>query len=192
MRLQPVAYDDHLRVRAEQFIRTTYFDSYGARIARLPKRLFALVEGPGRILCAAGLRDGTEGFYSEHYLDAPIEQLVGAHVGHPVARCEIVEVTGLASRSPALSTQFMRDLIQYGDTLGFNWAFFTATSRLEKLLKRIHLPLIELGAASPVRVPSPELWGSYYDTAPRVVAIGRRDLAAFLAPHALLEVRAHA
>ena len=71
----------------------------------------------------------------------------------------------------------MRELILYGDTLGFNWAFFTATSRLQKILRRIHLPLIDLGPARRDRVPTPEKWGAYYDNQPRVLAIGRDDLA---------------
>ncbi|MGB0084429.1 MAG: thermostable hemolysin [Rhodomicrobiaceae bacterium] len=162
------------------FIRTTYLDHYGARLTNLPANIIALVGGGDKIRCAAGLRDASERFFSEFYLDEPIETVISKRAGKPVGRHETVEVSSLASRTPAASVLFMRELIHYGDLLGFNWAFFTATSRLETLLHRLQLPLIDLGAASSDRVPTPELWGSYYETNPRVLAIGREDLAPFL------------
>ena len=162
------------------FIRTTYLEHYSARIAKLPKNVVALVDAQNKVHCAAGLRDASEPYFSEFYLDDPIERLISNIAGKPVQRREIVEVSSLASRTPAASIHFMRDLILYGDVLGFNWGFFTATSRLEKLLRRIHLPLVDLGAASPARVPTPEVWGTYYQTEPKVLAIGRDDLAPFL------------
>ena len=74
----------------------------------------------------------------------------------------------------------MTGLVLYGEELGYDWAFFTATSRLEKLLRRMRLPLITLGTASASRVPNPEMWGSYYETDPRVLAFGREQLMPFL------------
>ena len=44
----------------------------------------------------------------------------------------------------------------------------------------MRLPLITLGAASASRVPNPEMWGSYYETNPRVLAFGREQLTPFL------------
>ena len=169
------------------FIRTTYLDHYSAQIASLPANIVALVDERNKVLCAAGLRDRSEAFFSELYLDRPIEAVLSELAGRPVERHEVAEVSSLASRTPAASVQFMRELILYGDTLCFNWAFFTATERLQKLLQRIRLPLIDLGAARRDRVPSPELWGSYYETNPRVLAIGRDDLAPFLVREAEAE-----
>jgi hypothetical protein len=74
----------------------------------------------------------------------------------------------------------MRALVLHGEDLGYDWTFFTATSRLEKLLRRMRLPLLNLGAASADRVPSPEIWGSYYETDPRVLAFSREHLKPFL------------
>ncbi len=162
------------------FIRATYLDHYKAQIPHLPTNIVALVDARNRVHCAAGLRDCSETFFSEFYLDAPIETVIGQAAGKRIDRKEIVEVSSLASRTPAASVHFMRELILYGDLLGFNWAFFTATSRLQKLLHRLRLPLIDLGTANAERVPTPELWGTYYETAPRVLAIGRDDLAPFL------------
>jgi hypothetical protein len=195
MRLVHLSQGHSLWPMTSLFIRTAYLEHYSAQIAKLPENIVALVDPQNRVHCAAGLRESSEPFFSEFYLDAPVEDVIGAVAGRPVERREIVEVSSLASRTPAASVQFMRSLILYGGTLGFNWAFFTATGRLQKLLRRIRLPLVVLGAASRARVPNPELWGTYYDTDPMVVAIGRDDLAPFLAAGDAVdfkgEVRAH-
>jgi hypothetical protein len=178
------------------FIRTTYLEHYGARLDALPANIVALLDAQERILCAAGLRNAPEPFFSEFYLDEPVETVIAKITGKAVQRPEIVEVTALVSRTPALSVHFMRELILHGDRLGFNWAFFTATSRLEKILRRINLPLIDLAQASRDRVPTPEIWGAYYDNQPKVLGIGRDDLGAFLvrdtdAPLAKARLAAH-
>ena len=183
MKLIAIASGDPLWPAVSIFVRTAYLDSYGARLAGLPATMVALVDGQSRILCAAGLRSAPEPFLSESYLEAPVEAVIAERTGKSPRRSEFVEATGLASRMPALSVHFMRELILYGETLGFNWAFFTATNRLEKLLRRINLPLIELGHARRERVPGPEAWGTYYDNSPTVLAIGREHLAPFLARH---------
>lgn len=195
MILVPVSPGHPLWLMTSIFIRTTYLDHYGARLANLPTNIVALIDARQKIHCAAGLRHGAEPFFSEFYLDQPIETVIGRLSGKHVERHEIVEVSGLASRTPAASVQFMRELILFGDSLGFNWAFFTATDRLEKLFHRIRLPVIDLGAASSARVPTPEAWGSYYEANPKVLAIGRDDLAPFLVRYpetdTLAGVRAH-
>jgi hypothetical protein len=180
MNLTPVSPGHPLWLVTSIFIRTMYLDHYGARLTNLPTNILALVDARQKVHCAAGLRDGSQGFFSEFYLEQPIETVIRSLADKPVERREIVEVSSLASRTPAASVQFMRELILYGDTLGFNWAFFTATSRLQKLLERIRLPVIDLGVARADRVPTPDAWGSYYETAPKVLAIGRDDLAPFL------------
>jgi hypothetical protein len=180
MNLIPVSSGHNLWPVVSIFIGTTYLEHYGARLDNLPANIVALVDARQRVLCAAGLRSASESFFSEFYLDAPVEAVISARSGKRVARHEIAEVANLASRTPSISVHFMRELILYGDTLGFNWAFFTSTHRLEKVLRRIQLPLIDLGAASRDRVPNPEVWGRYYDSDPKVFAIGRDDLAPLL------------
>ena len=182
MKLIPLSPGHPLWPAVSIFIRTTYLEHYGARLGTLPANIVALVDGQDRVLCAAGLRSAPEPFFSEFYLEQPIEALIAKRAGKPVQRAEIVEVTALVSRTPAVSVHFMRELILYGDMLGFNWAFFTATERLEKILRRMGLPLIDLAPAERERVPTPEAWGGYYDNHPKVLAIGRDNLAPFLVP----------
>lgn len=195
MRIIEIPSGHPLRPAVSRFIRATYLLFYDARIEALPKTLVALVDDKGKVLAAAGLRDASEPFFSEHYLDAPIESLLSGISRKPLDRQSIVEVSSLASRAPAISAHFMRELVFYGERLGYDWTFFTATGRLEKLLRRMKLPLLDLGEAREDRVPNPENWGSYYETEPRVVAFGREHLKPFLvkwvggSPN--LETRAH-
>ena len=196
MKLIPLSSGHPLWPAVSIFIRTTYLEHYGARLEALPTNIVVLVDAQDRVLCTAGLRSASEPFFSEFYLEEPIEALIAERTGQLVQRAEIVEVTALVSRTPAVSVHFMRELILYGDRLGFNWAFFTATDRLEKILRRMGLPLIDLAPAERERVPTPEVWGGYYDNHPKVLAIGRNDLAPFLvrdgnAPLANARIAAH-
>ena len=65
---------DALRSVAERFIRNVYAIEYGAQLQNFPSRLFALTNERGEIMCAAGVRLQEDGFFSELYLDSPIEQ----------------------------------------------------------------------------------------------------------------------
>ena len=195
MKFIEVLFDHPSRPIVSRFIRATYLLNYDARIVHLPQTLIALVDKRNKVHAAAGLRDASEPFFSEHYLDLTIEELLSGVSGHRVERSAVVEVSCLASRTPAISAHFMRALVFHGEELGYDWAFFTATSRLEKLLRRMRLPLFNLGSAGVERVPSPEIWGSYYETDPRVLAFGREHLKPFLMrwlePTQGHEVRAH-
>jgi len=196
MRFIEIPFDHPSRPVVSRFIRATYLLNYHARIVNLPSTLLALVDKDDKVHAAAGLRDASESFFSEHYLDLPIDKLLSEISQRRVDRSSIVEVSCLASRTPSISAHFMRELVFHGEELGYDWAFFTATSRLEKLLRRIRLPLFNLGRASVDRVPSPGIWGSYYKTDPRVLAFGREHLKPFLMrwlePVQRHEVHAHA
>ncbi len=162
--------DPH-RVDAENFIRTTYSLRYGAIVSDFPQRLLARFDETGRVVCAAGIRDSRETFFSERYLDAPIERILGECSGTGVERTSVFEVSTLASQTPCSSAGFLRDIIAYGEAEGFRWSFFTATSRLHLLLSRLGIGPIYLGEAHAERVEGAGLWGTYYATRPRVCAV---------------------
>jgi hypothetical protein len=171
---------DHLRPAAERLIIEVYARRYGARIAALPDTLVAMVGKDGVVHCAAGLIFAAEGFFSEVYLNAPIETLLSPLRRTPARRDKIFEVTSLASQAPHLVCSFLRKIIACGEAAGFDWAFFTATAPLAALLERLDLRLVPLGDANSVRVANPEIWGSYYTHAPRVCAVHRDSVAACL------------
>ena len=176
-----------LRSKAEHFIREIYHEEYDARLGGFPRRLITTLNERGEILCAAGLRSCDEGFFSERYLDSPIEATLERLLGDVVRRERIFEISTFASRSPHSVPCFIGRVIEYGEDAGFEWGFFTLTHRLSLLLNRIGLELTLLGSAARARMDDPSSWGSYYETDPRVYAGNRDSLTRrFAAPRRLV------
>jgi hypothetical protein len=168
--------DDPRRHSAEEFIRTIYAARYGALLETFPSRIFALLDNRDEFLCAAGLRFLEDGFFSERYLDIPIEEAVSAISTRPVNRSAIFEVTTLASRAPLVTTEFIAKIGTFGEKAGFEWSFFTLTRRLHLLVKRLGITLDYLGEADSRRITDPERWGTYYASEPKVYAVASRRL----------------
>jgi Thermostable hemolysin len=177
--------EDHARrSEIERFIADVYREHYAASVTSFPPDLIAMFAEDGQCVCASGLRYAHTGFFSESYLDAPVEQALSQATGRVVDRSSIFEVTGLASRAPQAATRFLRRVVAYGELAGFDWAFFTATQRLRELLNRINLPPLALAVADPDRVANVETWGSYYASTPIVCAVGRTTASTFLSRRA--------
>ncbi len=160
-----------LRAQTEACISGVYEQAFGARDLKFPSTLVALLDHNGKPICAAGLRTAREGFFSEAYLDAPIEQVLSAKLEASIARKFTFEVTTLVSQKAEVSSVFVRQLALLGRRAGFEWSFFTATTRLRKLLRHLRIPLLQLGAADPRRISFPERWGTYYSHSPQVCAV---------------------
>jgi Thermostable hemolysin len=175
-----VSEEDELRPHVERFIAEVYSEHYRASVCSFPADLIAMLDANGQCVCASGLRYAHTGFFSECYLDVPIEQALTRAVGKTVERARVFEVTGLASRAPHVATRFLRRVVAYGELAGFDWAFFTATDRLRELLNRINLPPLALAVADPARVGNVQIWGSYYASLPIVCAVSRSTASAFL------------
>lgn len=184
MRAIIIPRDDDLRPKAEQLITEIYAQHYSARITTFPDTLVARIAADNSIECAAGLRFAADGFFSEAYLDAPIDLLLSAIRFHSVRREKIFEVTSLASRAPHSIGSFLRKIIACGEAAGFEWSFFTATEQLKTLLERLGLSLLPLAMADRSRVANPDSWGSYYALGPRVYAVHRDSIAACLGERA--------
>lgn len=171
-----------LRVRVEACISDVYERAFGASDLAFPRRLVAWLDDADHPVCAAGLRKAADGFFSEIYLDSPIEQVLLMRTGETVARNRIFEVTTLASRNPEVSPLFIRQLALLGKVAGFEWSFFTATTRLRKLLCQLGIPIVELAAADPTRVANLDSWGSYYTQSPLVCAVSKQGLDGWTVP----------
>jgi Thermostable hemolysin len=170
--------DDARRRSAEEFIKDTYAARYGARLETFPSRIIALLDHRDAILCAAGLRYLDDGFFSERYLDAPIEDVVSAMSARAVTRSAIFEVTTLASRAPLETAEFITEIGSFGEKAGFDWSFFTLTRRLHLMVSRLGITATFLGEADRERIADSERWGTYYACQPRVYAVASRRLKA--------------
>jgi len=165
-----IAAEDAARPDVEDFIRGIYREHYGASVDNFPSQLISMSDGD-RIVCAAGLRTERDGFFSEHYLDAPIDTILSGYSDRSVKRAEILEISTLASRAPAEIPRFISSLIAFGKSNRFAWSFFTATARLQRIVVRLGLSPIYLAEADRTRIAGFERWGDYYATTPRVFAV---------------------
>jgi len=162
---------DALRSVVETFIRNVYAAEYGAQLQTFPSRLFGLMNERSEIICAAGVRLQEDGFFSELYLNSPIERALGTASKRTITRSEIFEVTTFASRAPHATMQFIKALGMFGELNGFAWSFFTLTRRLHRLVERLGHPLTQLADADYRRIPDHQRWGTYYASQPKVFAI---------------------
>lgn len=171
MRFVLVGRADRMRGPVEDAICRIYRDRYEALLPSFPDLLIAGIDRTGKIECAAGLRSSEGVLFAEHYLDRPVELLLGVKTGQAVQREGIVEVCHLVAPKPGCSLDFVWRLIEFVDTAGTRWAIFTATRSLRVLLGRAGLKMIELAHAQAGRIPDPADWGSYFKHDPRVMAV---------------------
>ena len=161
------------RVALEQFIRQRFELQHGARIRHFMPCLFSLENQAGQLLGAVGVRSAGSGpLFLERYLDEPIQNAIGARLGHTEpGRDELVEVGNLAADSPGAARLLIVALTDLLVALGFRWVTFTGTPTLLNSFQRLGLTPIALGEADPARMGE-ELadWGSYYDNRPLVMA----------------------
>lgn len=158
------------RATVEALARDVYTREYSAKITTFANTLIALPAPDGGYQAVAGLRVGGD-FFSEIYLDRPIEAVLSDHWQPPAARSEIAEVTTLAANHPCASHALLAAITGYLRDQGVRFAFFTVTERLHMMLKRIGVPAQYLASASIDQINNPQDWGMYYATNPRVVAI---------------------
>jgi len=158
------------RAEAESLIAQVYAREYGAKVNNFADLLIALPGPDGALCAAAGLRIGGQ-FFSEIYLDRPIEAMLSDHWRPPATRDEIAEVTTLAATRAGTSRALFSGIVGYLEARNVRFAFFTVTERLHHMLKRIGIPAEELAQAQVARVPNAADWGRYYAHNPKVVAI---------------------
>ena len=169
--------DSARRTEAERFVRDVFHRRYGARISVFAPCLLML-EQAGHPVAVAGWRGAAaEPLFLENYLDAPIETILHAQTGQELRREQIVEVGNLASEKAGGSLQVILHLARALVEAGHEWVVFTATQEVIGIFAKLGLPLLALAKADPTRLGAAAAdWGSYYESAPVVVA-GRIRLA---------------
>lgn len=162
---------------AAAFIAVTFARGHGARITIDRLELAVVTGADGQIIAAAGMRCAEDGFFSQVYLDAPVETVLSGLGRGPVAAEAIIEVVSLAAIRPVATLPLIEAVTAEGRRRGKSWGVFTATSRLVAMLARTGSPLERLAAARPDRIADPSRWGSYYASDPWVCAMPDRDAA---------------
>jgi len=161
---------DAARAETERFIAGVYRQHFAARLTHFMPVL-ASRSVDGRTAAAAGYRSAAEPLFLERYLPQPVEQVLAAAVGRPVAREEIVEIGQFASQCAGEGRRLMVSLARHLVDSGFRWAAITATTELRRLFRHRGLSVLPLAPAQRRCVgDEAPLWGSYYRHAPKVLA----------------------
>ncbi len=159
------------RKEVEQYISQRYELAFDAHLdAFMPTFLALMEEGEVRSLC--GFRVASEEpLFLEQYLDLPADVLLTRVYGNKIARHELVEFGQLASFSKGFSAHHFLLMTEYLVESGYEWCIFTATDPLNAMINRLGLETVTLAEADPSRIPNAtDIWGSYYQHQPRIVA----------------------
>jgi hypothetical protein len=152
-------------------IRSVYRQAHQAEITDFVPEVVVATNANGAIICAAGLRTACDGFFSEAYLDEPINETLSFVTDEEVRADEVIEVVTLASSRACAALPMLDAITSEGRRRGMRFGFFTATSRLRSILQRAGLPLIPLAPALGERIANARSWGRYYRTDPWVCAL---------------------
>lgn len=169
--------DHPTRALLERTVRAVFQAEYGAQVPVFPHSLLARLDRDGQPEAVTGLRFAEDGLFSEAYLDAPVEVVLGAAMGRAVNRGEIVEFSSLAAPRTGAALPLVGAAIRLCQAAGCTHGLFTATARLRALLRRTGLVCVDLGPARPERLADAAAWGSYYLHDPRVLAVSADTLA---------------
>lgn len=162
---------DRLYESALDHVATTYRAVFSAEMpSQRPPRLVVTLTDDGRIACAAGIRCHADGFFSQHYLDESVSDVLTRQSGEPVTPQSLLEVGGLACTSPFTAYPTLRAVFDWGRARGITWGLFTATSEIRRLIQRARITPLMLARADAGRVPDAARWGRYYDHDPWVCA----------------------
>jgi len=179
---------DHEHELVANFIRARFAVSYGASLTHLMPRLFTVSgrmcipqrqphqeEGRDRgeidLIGAFGLREAAcATLFMEQYLDRPVDQVIAAHVGRPVARKHIMEVGNLVA-DPGGARRVIASLTHYLYHGGYEWVVFTGVASLRAAFARLGLSPFLLAPANPDRLDESERlsWGRYFAARPQVM-----------------------
>jgi hypothetical protein len=144
------------------------FITYQTPQAR-PRRGAPAGAGAGNILACIGLtRPSAQPFFSELYLDDPIESIVERIEGTDCPRDDVAEFGSLASRSANAGFELVRHLPVVAWCQGSRYVLLTVTATVASYLERVGIHFQPVVAADPARLGAgnAERWGTYYDNEP--------------------------
>ncbi|WP_260291183.1 thermostable hemolysin [Sedimenticola hydrogenitrophicus] len=166
-------HQDKGRVEAEQFVRDIFYRLHNARVTQFMPILMDLRDDAGELLGVLGLREATDTeLFLEHYLEQPVERVLGVVLDEPVERHDIVEVGNLAVASSGGGRWLITALTSFLYAMHRGWVVFTCGPTLRNSFRRMGIRLHDLGPANPDRLSATEAarWGRYYEQSPRVMA----------------------
>ncbi|MEX2129975.1 MAG: thermostable hemolysin [Pseudohongiellaceae bacterium] len=159
------------RSEYEQFIAQRFNEAFGASLIEFFPLLLARRDADA-VTSVVGLRPGDRRpLFLEQYLDSNLETAISDATGCNVDRLQLMEIGNLASVGKTGSQLLFILLTAVLAEAGFEWVVFTATEQIRLLLQRLRFEPVTLCEANPARlVNKNQVWGSYYQSHPKVQA----------------------
>lgn len=159
------------RQAIEEFIRSQYRQHFEADLLTFfPAILTVYCQQNQKLLGALGLRYADESdLFSEQYLRTPIEQLISARTGIPVARTDIIELGHFALLKPRYLTPVITTLAGFIRQLNAQWAVYTLSTPIKNALDKLAIQTSYLASAEACQLKCDDTnWGQYYHLQPAV------------------------
>lgn len=176
LRLKPTfsTHDVHSpqRPALEAYIGQQFDRAHDATVTEFLPTLISM-QCQGRISAVSGIRAARDGdLFAERYIDAPIEQTLSLRSNSRVQRPMICEIGNLSATHRGATLLFFVLQAAILHQAGFEWAVFAATDQVEKIVTKLDVVTVDLGAADPERLGHDAAqWGQYYDTRPTLLAV---------------------
>jgi len=180
-----VAKDSPERLNVEQFITHHFYKSHKAEVDTfLPYVLTSRTTK--NITSTVGFRmgSGSEDFFLEQYLNNSLETMLGDLLGKSIVRSKLAEIGNLTSSYPGSSQMLFVLIVTVLHQAGFEWALFTVTPQVQKMVDDLGIVSHEICEANPDSLDDGgESWGSYYKNRPKVIAGNLNDAYSILEKH---------
>jgi len=159
------------RYSVEQYIATHFYNSHKAEINTfLPYLLSSRIKN--NISSTIGFRLGrdTNSLFVEQYLKSTAESVLSEVLSCNVKQESIVEIGNLTSRHSSVSKAIFVLLVFILHEAKIDWALFTATTRVQKIIDGLGLNSRVVCDANPSALSdNGESWGGYYKNRPKVI-----------------------
>ena len=166
-----LAKSSHQYSHLQQFIQDQYLHEFNATIPHFLPVLLGLYRADGQLVSACGLNPAhLNNLYLEHYLDAPIEQVVANQHGIDMDRSQIIEIGNFAAVEAGSSRIMFAALCLLLRKSHLDYVAFTGTNKIRNIFQRLHINPVELSPALPERLgEDANAWGEYYRNHPLVM-----------------------
>jgi hypothetical protein len=125
--------------------------------------------GGSRVVACAGMTFGhARPFFSEQYLDEPIQHVLSRMENQQVSRESIVEIGSMASVERNAGIELIRILPLMTLCMGKQYGLMTSTEQLRGIFDFVGIPFVPLTESDGQRLGANALqaWGRYYENAP--------------------------
>ncbi|KQB04707.1 delta-VPH [Vibrio metoecus] len=156
---------------ATALVRERYQQAFDAHLtAYMPAYLALLDHNEMKSVCGFRIAE-QESLFLEQYLDQPADEILAQRFACSIPRGKLIEFGHLASFGRGLSAFHFLLIAQQLVAMGFEWCIFTATDPLHALMRRFGLQPTLIAKASSTRIPNAsQVWGTYYQHSPRILA----------------------